>query len=298
MEKKKEKVQVQGALSMEEWIRNLLFVLAGNTLYALAVTMFILPSGMIAGGTTGLALVFYHQLGIPIEAFVSVFNVVTFIMGAVVLGRKFALTTVVSTFYYPFILSVFQGIPALGNMTEDMMLSVIFAGLLVGAGIGIVLRVGASTGGMDIPPLILHKKLGVPISVTMNVLDISILLLQMLFSDQEAVLYGILQVLIYTTILNRVLLMGNSRMQVKIISRQYEAINEAIAMRLDRGATLLKARTGYLKEDGFVVMTVINSRELAHLNRLIQEIDPKAFIIINQVNEVRGRGFTLQKKDA
>ena len=123
------------------------------------------------------------------------------------------------------------------------------------------------------------------------------LLLQMLFSDQEAVLYGILQVLIYTTILNRVLLMGNSRMQVKIISRQYQAINEAIATRLDRGATLLKARTGYLKEDGFVVMTVINSRELAHLNRLIQEIDPQAFIIINQVNEVRGRGFTLQKKD-
>ena len=183
MEKKKEKVQVQGALSVE-WIQNLLFVLAGNTLYALAVTVFILPSGMIAGGTTGLALVVYHQLGIPIEAFVSVFNVVTFVMGAVVLGRKFALTTVVSTFYYPFILSVFQGIPALGNMTEDMMLSVIFAGLLVGAGIGIVLRVGASTGGMDIPPLILHKKLGVPISVTMNVLDISILLLQMLFSDQ------------------------------------------------------------------------------------------------------------------
>ena len=171
-------------------------------------------------------------------------------------------------------------------------------GFALGVGIGIVLRVGASTGGMDIPPLILHKKLGVPISVTMNVLDISILLLQMLFSDQEAVLYGILQVLIYTTILNRVLLMGNSRMQVKIISRQYQAINEAIATRLDRGATLLKARTGYLKEDGFVVMTVINSRELAHLNRLIQEIDPKAFIIINQVNEVRGRGFTLQKKDA
>ena len=124
-----------------------------------------------------------------------------------------------------------------------------------------------------------------------NVLDISILLLQMLFSDQEAVLYGILQVLIYTTILNRVLLMGNSRMQVKIISRQYEAINEAIAMRLDRGATLLKARTGYLKEDGFVVMTVINSRELAHLNRLIQEIDPKAFVVVTDAYDTYGEGF-------
>lgn len=143
-------------------VRRILWILAGNTAYALAVTMFILPNGLITGGTTGLALFFYHQMGLPIQAFVTVFNVAMFLLGAVVLGRTFALTTIISTFYYPLILSVFQKIPALGKVTDDNLLAVIFAGLLIGGGIGVVIRAGASTGGMDIPPLVLHKNWGFP----------------------------------------------------------------------------------------------------------------------------------------
>lgn len=276
--------------------RNLLWIFAGNTIYALAVAVFILPNGLITGGTTGLALFFYNQFGVPIQLFVSLFNVLMFALGALVLGKRFAFTTVISTFYYPFILSVFQGLPGLTRMTDDKLLSVIFAGLMIGAGIGAVLRVGASTGGLDIPPLVLNKKLGLPISATMNVIDTGILLLQMVFSDREGILYGILLVLIYTTVLNKVLLMGNSKMQVKIVTDRYEEVNEGIASELDRGVTLIKSRTGYLKQDGYMVLTVVNNRELVHLNQLIQQLDPKAFIIINQVNEVRGRGFTLNKK--
>ena len=277
-------------------LRSLFWILAGNTVYALAVTMFILPNGLITGGTTGLALFFYHQFGVPIQWFVTVFNVTMFILGGAVLGRKFALTTVISTFYYPFILSVFQSIPALGKVTDDNLLAVIFAGLLIGAGIGVVIRAGASTGGMDIPPLVLNKKLGMPVSVTMNAMDTGILLLQIVFTDREMVLYGILLVLIYTMVLNKVLLLGQARMQVKVVTEHYEEINQAIASQLDRGVTLFKSRTGHLKRDGYVVMSVVNSRELVQLNQLIQEIDPQAFIVINQVNEVRGRGFTLRKE--
>ncbi len=283
---------------MKHWdnIKSILWILLGNTAYALAVTMFILPNGLITGGTTGLALFFYHQMGVPIQGFVTVFNVAMFLLGAVVLGKKFALTTVISTFYYPLILSVFQKIPVLGAMTKDNLLAVIFAGLLIGGGIGVVIRAGASTGGMDIPPLVLNKKLGLPVSVTMNGMDTAILLLQMVFSDKEMVLYGILLVLIYTTVLNKVLLLGQARMQVKIVSEFYEEINQAIAGELDRGVTLFSSRTGHLKKDGYVVMSVVNHRELAQLNRLVQNIDPQAFIVIHQVNEVRGRGFTLTKK--
>ena len=172
----------------------------------------------------------------------------------------------------------------------------IFSGLMIGAGIGAVLRVGASTGGMDIPPLVLNKKMGIPVSLSMNVLDVGVLLLQMAFTDREGVLHGILLVLIYTTVLNRVLLMGNARMQVKIMSDKYLEINEAISSELDRGVTLMKSQTGYLKKDGYMVLTVVSNRELVRLNQLIQNLDPKAFIVINQVNEVRGRGFTLKKK--
>ena len=167
---------------------------------------------------------------------------------------------------------------------------------MIGGGIGIVLRAGASTGGMDIPPLVLNKKFGISVSGSMNVMDTGILLLQMVFSDRESVLYGILLVLTYTTVLNKVLQMGQAKMQVKIVSSHYEEINHAIATQLDRGVTLLKSVTGYLKQDGYVVMSVVSHRELVQLNRLIQEIDPHAFIVVNQVNEVRGRGFTMKKK--
>ena len=278
-----------------QW-KNILWILAGNTAYALAVVMFILPGGLITGGTKGLALFFYHQLGIPIQAFVTVFNVTMFLVGAAVLGKTFALTTVISTFYYPLILSVFQKLPVLGKVTDDSLLAVIFAGLLIGGGIGVVIRSGASTGGMDIPPLVLNKKTGVSVSGAMNVMDTAILLLQIVCSDREKVLYGILLVLIYTSVLNKVLLLGQAKMQVKIVSEHYEEINQAIASELDRGVTLFRSRTGHLKRDGYVVMSVVNNRELVQMNQLIQKIDPQAFIVIHQVNEVRGRGFTLKKE--
>ncbi len=277
-------------------LKSIFWILVGNTMYALAITIFILPNGLITGGTTGLALFFYHQFGVPLQGFVTVFNVAMFVLGAAVLGKKFALTTVISTFYYPFILSVFQSLPALGKVTEDNLLAVIFSGLLIGAGIGVVIRAGASTGGMDIPPLVLNKKMGLPVSMTMNGMDTAILLLQIVFTDKEMVLYGILLVLAYTSVLNRVLLLGQAKMQVKIVTERYEEINQAIARDLDRGVTLFRSRTGHLKRDGYVVMSVVNNRELVQLNQLIQKIDPQAFIVIHQVNEVRGRGFTLKKE--
>ena len=220
-------------------IKKIFIILLGNTLYALAVALFILPNNLITGGTTGLALVFQHQIGIPVSVFVGGFNVVMFILGAVILGKSFALTTIISTFYYPFILSIFEKVFGGVGMTNDTMLATIFAGLLIGAGIGMVIRAGASTGGMDIPPLILNKKLNLAVSGTRAVLDCLILLTQMLFASQEKILYGILLVLLYTMVLDKVLMIGKNQMQIKIISEKSEAISEIIRTKLDRGTTLI-----------------------------------------------------------
>jgi uncharacterized membrane-anchored protein YitT (DUF2179 family) len=271
-------------------------VILGNTLYALAVTMFILPNGLITGGTTGLAIVANHYFQIPVTAFVSVFNVGMFLIGAAILGKKFAMTTIISTFYYPFILGIFQSLPALKGMTSDQMLSAVYAGVMIGASIGIVIRAGASTGGMDIPPLVCNKLWGFPISAVMYVCDCAILLLQIVFSVQEQVLYGLLLVFLYTTVLDKVLLMGQSKTQVKIISKKYEEINEMILHSMDRSSTLLHGETGYLHENLPVVLTVISGRELQRLNKEVQNIDEEAFLIVSPVKEVRGRGFTSQKE--
>ncbi|WP_139903019.1 YitT family protein [Clostridium thermarum] len=276
-------------------LKNIALIFLGNTIYALAVTAFILPNGLITGGTTGLALLFYHQLGIPVTVFVSIFNVTMFILGALILGRTFALTTLISTFFYPLILGAFQKVDFLHNITSDRLLSAIYAGIMIGFAIGVVIKAGASTGGMDIPPLVLNKKFGFSVSVVMYAMDFTILISQMLFANKEQVLYGILLVLTYTVVLDKVLLLGKSRTQVKIISEKYEEINQMIIRHLDRGSTLIEAETGYCRNDCLVVLTVITNRELPKLNQLVSSIDPKAFMIINQVNEVRGRGFTMDK---
>lgn len=276
-------------------LKNILIILLGNTIYALAVVMFILPNGLITGGTTGLGLFMKDQFGIPLTTFVYSFNIIMFILGAIVLGRKFALTTLLSTFYYPLILMILQKIPALSHVTTNPIIAVVYAGIMIGVGIGIVIKAGASTGGVDIPPLVLHKKFGIPVSISLYVLDFSILILQFLYADSERVLIGILLVLLYTIILDKVLLIGKSQIQVKIVSKKYEEINEKIITQLDRGSTLVHAETGFYKDSVKMVLTVISNRELMKLNQMVNEIDPSAFMIINQVNEVKGRGFSLDR---
>lgn len=276
-------------------IKNLAMILFGNTMYALAVVVFILPNSLITGGTTGLGLSMDHFFGVPLNVFVGIFNVTMFVLGAFVLGKAFALTTLVSTFYYPVILSVFEKMPGLANVTNDRMLATVCGGLIIGISIGIVIRAGASTGGMDIPPLVLNKKFGLPVSVMLYVFDFAILIAQMIFSDKEQIIYGILLVLIYTVVLDKVLLMGESKLQVKIVTEKVDEINQMVQEKLDRGSTLFYAQTGYLKKEQKVLMTVVTNRELVKLDNMVKECDPDAFIVINPVHEVKGRGFTLEK---
>lgn len=271
-------------------------ILFGNCILALAIVMFILPNALISGGTTGLALIAEHYFHIPVSPFLFTFNILTFLAGLFFLGKTFALTTLISTFFYPVIFSILQKIPLLKTFTDDKLLASIFAGLLIGFSIGLVIRAGASTGGMDIPPLILKKMLGLPVSVMLYVFDFLILLAQVLFADKELVLYGILCVLISSIVIDKLLVIGTTQTQVKIISKNFPEINEAIIQKLDRGSTLIHAQTGYLKEEQDVILTVISNRELNQLNQIVTAIDPNAFMIIDRINEVKGKGFTLPKK--
>lgn len=278
-------------------IQKILMILLGNLLYSFAIAFFILPSGLITGGTTGIALFVNYLTGLEISVFVLIFNIVMFIVGLIILGKTFALSTVLSSIAYPFMLSFSQWLNRLtGDLTHDLILCTIFGGLLIGIGIGIVIRAGASTGGMDIPPLVLNKKFGINVSVSLYVFDFTILILQMFFSNREQILYGILLVCIYTFALEKVLIMGKSKTQVEIISEKYKEINELIITRFDRGTTIYRANGGYTGNEAHAVLTVINKRELFAIQEAVMKLDPAAFIIISQVNEVKGRGFTLQKK--
>lgn len=279
-----------------EKIRSLFLVLIGNFLYALTVQLFLTPSGIITGGGTGIAIFINRVTGLPISVFVFILNSVMLVIGWAVLGRKFALTTVISTFALPLSLRLCEMMLDGVCLTDDLMLSAVFAGLGIGVSLGIVIRQGASTGGMDIPPLVLHKLWNIPVSSSMMVFDILILLLQAGVSGSQLLLYGIVNVLLYTASLDRILLMGTSRIEVKIISAQCEEICAAILTQVDRGVTMLKASGGFTRRSSDVVLTVIGGRELPRVEKAVHAIDPDAFIIVSSANEVRGRGFTMQKR--
>ena len=270
-------------------------VIFGNVFYAFVIKLFLLPGNLMTGGTTGIGLVVKHFTGASISGFVLAFNIVMLIVGVIFLGKKFALTTILSSFTYPIALEAANHIFGDLVITDNSMLNTIFAGLGIGIGLGIVIRTGASTGGMDIPPLILNKYFRIPVSVSLNVFDILILLPQILYNPPERFLYGILLVMIYTTVLDKVLVMGNTKTEVKIISKQVEEVRQAILAQVDRGVTMLYGEGGYKQEQKQIVLSIVSNRELPQVEKLIRQIDPEAFMIISRVTEVRGRGFSLSK---
>lgn len=282
--------------NMLKAVISVLTVILGNIMYALAVKLFLLPAGLVTGGTTGIGLAVNHAAGIPVATFVLIFNVIMLAVGYVILGKQFAVTTIVSTFTYPIALNMLDLMLGDVVLIEDVFICTVFSGLGIGLALGVVIRAGASTGGMDIPPLVLNHYFKIPVSVGLYFFDFIILLVQACFQPLEKVFYGIVLVIIYTFTLDKMLLMGTTRTEIRVVSEHAWEICDAILERMDRGVTLLSAKGGYLKEDTTVVLSVVSNRELPKVERLIHEIDPESFIVINRVSEVSGKGFTMKKE--
>lgn len=280
----------------KQTLLSLLTVIAGNFLYALTVSLFLLPAGLVTGGTTGIALVVNHFFSIPVSGFVLIFNLFMLIIGWLILGKSFALTTIASTFLYPVFLELCEQLTASLTLTDDPLLCTIFSGLGIGISLGLVIRAGASTGGMDIPPLVLKQLFRIPVSVSLYVFDIIILLLQALIRPTEYILYGILLIITYTIVLDKMLLLGSTRTEVKLISSKPRELCDAIQKQVDRGVTLLHGEGGYLHNDTELLLSVISNRELIKVEKLVHKIDPACFMIVSRVSEVKGRGFSMNKE--
>lgn len=277
------------------FILNSAAIVFGNALYSLAVALFLEPAGLITGGATGIALAFGRLTGLSVSGFLLAFNLAMLVWGWVVLGRAFALNTLASSVLSPAFLALFEGMANGRVLTEDIFLCTVFAGLGIGVSLGIVIRSGASTGGLDIPPLVLNKWFKLPVSATMLTFDIAVLLMQAVFSPVQQVLYGVVMVLIHTIVMDKMLMLGASRTEVKIVSSQSDAICAAILAQLDRGVTILHGEGGYTREPSAVLLSIVSNRELPRLEKLAHSIDPTCFLIVSHVTEVSGRGFSLDK---
>ncbi len=306
MAKPKHKLKKPTKRQVLRFLLNSLIILVGNAIAAAGTAFFIIPNNFVMGGTTGLGI-FVRNL-IPetlswrewvVSITVYTANIVLFVIGAVLLGKKFAAATLAGTLLYPTFVSIYTSI----NDTFDLHLgmsedigSPLFAGvcgaIIFGVGIGIVVRVGASTGGTDIPPLIFQRFFGTPVSVSLWIVDGAIILLQLFAGvGLDAVLFGFLITLLTSIVIDKISPIGMRRTQVKIVSARYEEIRQMILTKVSRGVTVLYGETGYLKADCRVLLTVISHRQLTTLKKEVEKIDPQAFMMISDVSEVRGRGF-------
>ena len=276
-------------------LQTVLGVLGGNAILAFSVAAFIVPHGIIMGGATGIGLLLSRVISLPLSSLILAVNAFLFVWGTLVLGKKFALTTIVSTFAYPAFLSVAQMIPGITELTDNIMLATLYGGVLLGAGIGLIVKVGSSTGGTDILALIFHKWFHIPVAVLLYVVDFLVLGSQIFDSTSEQVLYGIMTLVLETVFMNRVMLLGKSQIQLFIISDKYDEIKERVLKEIDAGVTMVHIETGYGGREQKGVLCVIQNRKLYSVREIVQSIDPKAFITITQINEVSGRGFTMER---
>ena len=271
-------------------IKELLFILAGNALLAYAVQSLILPNDILSGGVAGIAVALYPIFHINQEVVINALVVGTFILGGLVLGKEFAMKTVVSSVVYPILISAFAGSAPL---TTNHLLASFYGGILSGIGIGLVFRVNASTGGMDVPPLILAKYTQVDVSTWVMVIDSLTILLGLYAYNVEAVLIGLISVFTSSFAINKIMMLGAQESKsVQIISPKVDEIREFIDKELSRGCTLVPILGGYQCEEKTMILLIIDKSQYPIVNERIHEIDPTAFMIVTDTMDVKGEGFT------
>ncbi len=275
------------------YLRLMASLALGNLLLAAGVMEFISPCGIILGGATGISLIITHFAHLPLPSVVLAANVLLFAAGAFVLGRKFAAATIASTLLYPLFMALFELFPGtLAQQVQDPLLSAVFGGVLMGCGVGLIIRSGGSSGGTDILALILNTKLHVNLSVLLYITDACVLAGQALFSDARQILLGIFVLALLKAMMNKIMVMGKTKIQILVVTDKAEEIRRSILSEEDAGATLFAVEKGYSGQQGTAILCIIPRRKLYSVCHMIKSTDPASFFIITEVKEVQGRGFT------
>lgn len=280
----------------KELLYDLFLIALGNAILAIGVGLFVLPTHLLSGGVAGIAVAQEPFLHIDPNVMINILTFGLFVIGTFSLGKKFALNTVLSTILYPLFLSIVTYFVQ-DAVSDSQLLNSIYAGICIGIGVGLVFRSGASTGGMDIPPLIINKYTGLPLPTLVLITDGLTVCLGVLAYDLEAALIGLVSVYVSSMMINKVITIGgHDAKNVMIISKHYEAIMSAIYTDLNRGATIIEATGGFTGTRKPMIMVVVTKKQLPALKRLISHIDEEAFVVMSDTMEVSGEGFTYQEE--
>lgn len=288
----------------KEHIKDWSLVTLGNLLVAFSFSFFLDPNNLVIGGTTGLATILRELFSIDPSITALVINTALLIVGLFLLGKEFFIKTVYSTLVFPVMIKLLNLLynlitPEGEVLISDPMLVILFSSLILGIGIGLVLRQGGTTGGTEVGQKILFKYMHIPFSVSLFLIDGVIILLGALlikeegqFMDFHMVLYAVIFAYISGLVMDQIVFSGFNSRAVNIISDKNEEIKQRILNDFERGVTEIKVVGGYTNNDKTKLVCLLSSNEFYKLKGIIHEIDPNAFFYVVRASEVSGEGFT------
>ena len=270
---------------------NLGLITLGSVLCAVAVNGILIPKGFVSGGVTGLALVIHYLLpSVPVSGLYFLLNIPLFAIGWVFVGRRFFLYSIAGMVIFSGALQWVQ-VPV---AVQDPLLSALLAGIICGAGSGIILRSLGSAGGTDILSVILLNRFSIRVGTTVLAFNSGVLMAAAVFSSLESALYTLVYLYVSSHILNLVVTGLSQRKVVFIISPHWKEISGGILQEIRRRVTIIRGQGGYSGRDEQILYTIITFRELARLKRMIRRVDPGAFVVVTDTLEVMGQGIGNQ----
>ena len=285
-------------MKKKNWIKDLIFVLIGNFIIACEVAFIVLPNDLLDGGIAGLSVALQPLIPIDPVWMINGLTIGLFLLGLIFLGKAFALKTVVSAVAYPVFVTLLSSVAAQFPESTFILpdyLAAIYAGVLAGFGLGLAFRANASTGGMDIPALILRKYAKIPSGQAVMIIDVLTVSLGVFTYGLQKALVGIITAFISGQVINKTVLLGSqSAKNVMIISSKWEDIQAYLMDTMSRGVTVLSGKGGYTSQERPVLMCVLSRKEYPVVEQEINRIDPAAFMIVSDVNEIHGSGFTFE----
>ncbi|MGP4083039.1 YitT family protein [Pseudalkalibacillus sp. R45] len=278
-------------------IKNVLFILLGSAIFSFGIIHFNIENNLAEGGFTGITLILYNLFAIDPAISNLVLNVPLFLIGWRLLGRNSFIYTIIGTVAVSLFLWIFQHHFRLSfPLHEDLTLAALFAGVFIGVGLGIIFRYGGTTGGVDIIARLVNKYIGWSFGKTMFLFDALVILSATItYLNYKEAMYTLVAVFVGARVIDFIQEGAYAAKAAMIISEKNAEIANRIIQELDRGATVLNGKGTFTGQQKEVLYCVIARNEIFRLRNLIQQIDPHAFVAVNDVHDVLGEGFTLDE---
>lgn len=264
-------------------------IILGCLLGGAAYPLFLVPNNIAPGGLTGVATILNFLFGAPVGITSLIMNLPLFIVGYRAMGRQFAFRSIVATVLF----SVAIDLMKVPSLTSDMLLGSIYGGILLGVGLGLILRGGATTGGSDMIARMVHRRMPfVSVGMFLFVIDFLVIVAAGIFMGMQQALYALICIFVTSKLVDMVMVGFNTAKACYVITDSFQAVSDRVLEEMSRGVTLLTAKGGYSGKERPVVLCVVQSAELAQLKNIVQQEDGTAFMFVTQAHEAMGEGFS------